>query len=69
MKSSARLYTILILIALGAIFIVQNTTVVEVRLLFWSVLLSRALLIVFLLIIGFALGWLMRGHFTSRNNR
>lgn len=66
MKRNMRLYAVLILIILGTIFVVQNTTVVEVRLLFWSVALSRSLLIVFLLIIGFVLGWLLRGHNSAR---
>jgi uncharacterized integral membrane protein len=69
MKTNIRLYAVLIISALGMIIIVQNTTVVEVRLLFWSVVLSRALLIVLLILLGFIVGWLLRGHFAHRTHR
>lgn len=66
MNTNFRLYAVLLLIALGTIFIVQNTDVVEVRLLFWTVAMSRALMIIFLLLLGLVLGWLLRGHFFNR---
>lgn len=69
MNTTIRLYAVLALIALGTVFIVQNTEVVEVRLLFWTVAMSRALLIVFLLLLGFVLGWLLRGHFSHRKEQ
>lgn len=67
-----RLFIVLTLVALGAVFIVQNTAVVEVRFLFWKLAMSRALMIVFLLLLGVAVGWLLRGHFyrtTTRGNK
>ena len=42
-----------------ALFIVQNTEVAEVRFLFWSVAMSRALLFFVLLLAGVAIGWLL----------
>ena len=48
-----------------ALFIIQNTEVAEVRFLFWSVAMSRALLFFLLLVAGIAIGWLLhatRGH-------
>jgi lipopolysaccharide assembly protein A len=48
-----------VLIALSAIFILQNTGVVDLRFLFWTVSMSRVLLILILLAIGFALGWIV----------
>lgn len=57
-----KLYTMLTLVALAAIFIVQNVDVVEVRFLFWKMSMSRALMFVFLILIGIAVGWLLRAH-------
>jgi putative membrane protein len=53
---SFQLVAILILVGLAAIFIIQNVAAVEVSFLFWSIAMSRALLIVFALVIGFVSG-------------
>ena len=57
-----KIISILVLIALAAIFIIQNAEVVELRFLFWTMSMSRALMFVFLVLIGMAVGWLLRGH-------
>jgi len=57
-----KLIIVLSLIALGAIFIVQNVEVVELHILFWTISMSRALMFVFLLLIGIVVGWLLHGH-------
>ncbi|MDJ0913078.1 MAG: LapA family protein [Desulfobacterales bacterium] len=56
---------ILCLIGLVAIFVLQNTQVVEVRFLFWTLSMSRALIIFGTLAIGFIGGWLLA--FPKRN--
>ena len=58
-----RLILVLILSALVLTFIIQNVTVVEIRFLFWSVQMSRSLMILMLLIIGIIIGWFLHGHF------
>jgi putative membrane protein len=63
---SFKLIFILILIGLAAIFIIQNVAAVEVRFLFWSIAMSRALLIVFALVIGFVSGWIVHGSLALR---
>jgi putative membrane protein len=62
-----KLFTILVLIALAAVFIVQNADVVELRFLFWKMAMSRALMFVFLVLIGVAVGWLLRGHMLHKS--
>lgn len=57
----------LALIALAAIFIVQNAAVVDLRFLFWTLSLSRSLMFVFLVLIGILIGWLLRGHMLKKN--
>jgi len=57
---SLKLVTGILLMACVVLFAVQNATVVELRFLFWTVSLSRALLLIFALAAGFAGGWTLR---------
>ena len=66
---NVKLFIILVLIALVAVFIVQNAEVVELRFLFWTLAMSRALMFVFLVLIGIAAGWLLRGHTPHKTQR
>jgi putative membrane protein len=63
---SFKLILILIIAGLAVIFITQNVAAVDVTFLFWSISLSRALLIFFVLIIGFVLGWFLHSYLTYR---
>ena len=47
------------LIGLVVIFVLQNTQVVEVRFLFWTISMSRALILFATLAIGLVGGWLL----------
>lgn len=53
-----KLTLIAVLIGLVVLFTLQNTQVVEVHFLFWTLSMSRVLLIFLLLIVGALLGWL-----------
>lgn len=64
-----KLFYSLALIALATIFIVQNVDVVELRFLFWTMSMSRSLMFVFLVLIGIAVGWLLRGHMMNKTKR
>ncbi|UCD68691.1 MAG: hypothetical protein JSW48_00835 [Betaproteobacteria bacterium] len=59
---NAKLFIVLVLIALVAVFIVQNAEVVQLCFLFRKLGMSRALIFVFLVMIGIAAGGLLRGH-------
>ncbi|MEE4360047.1 MAG: LapA family protein [Pseudomonadales bacterium] len=61
-----RLWALIALCVLLALFILQNVATVEIQFLFWSVAMSRALLMVLLLAIGAAIGWLLHGHLRRR---
>lgn len=55
-------FKIILLIVVGcvaAIFITQNVSAVTVTIFFWSISLSLALLIFFVLAIGFSFGWFL----------
>jgi len=60
---------ILTLACLEAIFVLQNVAVVEVQFLFWSARLSRALLIVFLIVVGALIGWFLRAYVQRRSRK
>ncbi|MCI0401491.1 MAG: LapA family protein [Gammaproteobacteria bacterium] len=57
------------MITLAAVFIVQNLAVVEVHFLFWKMGMSRALLIAFFILIGIAVGWLLRSFIVQKAQR
>jgi len=61
-----KLILILILAGLILLFIIQNFAVVEVQFLFWSIQMSRSLLIFFLLAIGIIIGWFLHGYLRQR---
>jgi uncharacterized integral membrane protein len=52
---------ILFVLLIGAVlvFVVQNTQVVDVRFLFWTLSMSRALILLITLAIGLVGGWLL----------
>jgi uncharacterized integral membrane protein len=50
---------ILILLVLSFIFVIQNTTIVEVQLFFWKISMSRIIMLSFLLLAGFIIGYLV----------
>jgi len=62
---------IIILILAGFIFlfIIQNVAVVEIQFLFWSIQMSRSLLIFFLLVIGIIMGWFIQSYFKQRKGK
>lgn len=49
----------LILVGLVIVFVLQNTQTVDVRLLAWTVSMSRALMLLLTLLIGIIAGWLV----------
>jgi len=63
-----KLISVLILVCLATIFIIQNVAAVDVRFLFWSIAMSRALLIVFAIVIGFVFGWIVHAYLALRRS-
>lgn len=59
---------ILILTILLAVIFIQNSNVVDVHLLFWKISMSMIVLISFVALIGFAIGYLAH-HFLKERKR
>ncbi|MDY7031044.1 MAG: LapA family protein [Thermodesulfobacteriota bacterium] len=59
---------ILVLITLVVVFLLQNTQVVEVRVFFWKLSMSRIILLFGTLLIGLIAGWVLK-TLTSKRPR
>ena len=64
-----KLWVSLIIGFLVLVFILQNTEVVKIQFLFWSLSMSRSLLAVLLVVVGMVIGWLLSGYLTFKNKR
>ncbi len=62
-----KVVVILILLILFLIILVQNTHVVDLNLLFWTISMSQIILIAFVLLGGFVIGYLT-AKLTTRSN-
>lgn len=50
---------IIILVILAVILIAQNTEVVPIQILFWRIFMSRIVLIILMLALGFGIGFIL----------
>jgi uncharacterized integral membrane protein len=51
---------------LAVVFIIQNFAVMDLRFLFWTLSMSKALLLFLIISAGIILGWLLHGSFSRR---
>lgn len=63
------LFLVLALTGVTIIFVSQNVAVVDMNFLFWTISMSRALLLIFTLAIGFLLGWFLHAYVSFRRAR
>ncbi|HOP47492.1 MAG TPA: LapA family protein [Desulfobacteraceae bacterium] len=61
-----KIVMILILALFAVLFIIQNVALVEVQFMFWSIQMSRSLLIFLLVAIGIIIGWFFHSFFKRR---
>ena len=66
---NSKLIFILILAGLTVVFIIQNVAVVEIQFLFWSIQMSRSLVIFILLAIGVVIGWFLHSYLKYRKGK
>lgn len=57
-----RLIGVLTLVLLFAVIILQNTQVVDIRVLFWQLSMSRIILLLFSLVVGFVVGYYIKSR-------
>jgi uncharacterized integral membrane protein len=68
-KQSFKLSSLLVLIVIVAIFLIQNTQVVQINLLLWNISMSAAILVVMLLVIGILIGWFLKGYLAHKKRK
>ena len=61
-----KLISSLIIICLIIVFFIQNAAIVEIKLFFWTISMSRVLLMFILLAIGLIAGWLLNNYRVKR---
>ncbi len=57
-----RLIGVLALVLFFVIIILQNTQVVDIRVLFWQLSMSRIILLLFSLVVGFVVGYYIKNR-------
>jgi lipopolysaccharide assembly protein A len=62
----AKLIIGIVLLGLAVVFIVQNVAVMDLRFLFWTVSMSRALFVFLILAVGITAGWLLHSALIKR---
>jgi len=67
-KNLIKIITISVLAVILLIVLIQNSSAVEFRFLFWVFTVSRYLVLFLVLIIGFIIGWLLKSHFLHRKD-
>ena len=62
-KMKYKLILSIVMVGMEVLFIIQNVTVVDMKFLFWTLSMSRALLMSLILSVGIILGWLLHSYF------
>ena len=60
-----KLAALIVMISLVVIFIIQNASVVDINIFFWTISISRILLMFILIIIGIIIGFLFKSYLRS----
>lgn len=68
MKKNTKLIVVAVLAVLVFVVLIQNTEVVSFQFLFWTLTMSRILMISFLLLIGLVIGYIL-GRMYDRSPR
>lgn len=66
---SFKLSTSLVLIVLATIFLIQNTQIVQISVIFWSISMSAAIMVVTLLVVGILIGWFLNGYLSNKKSK
>ncbi|MDA3814773.1 MAG: lipopolysaccharide assembly protein LapA domain-containing protein [Patescibacteria group bacterium] len=61
--------TILSLILIATLFLIQNTQVANITLLFWTYSLSVSLVVVLMLLIGILVGWFSKSYLDFKKKK
>jgi len=68
-KSNFKLVIVLVFIFLAALFLIQNTQVVEINVLVWNFSMSASLIVISMLIFGIFIGWFSKSYLSYKNRK
>ncbi len=68
-NSNFKLIIILVLILVATLFLVQNTQVVNISVIFWTYSMSVSIVVVSMLIVGILIGWFLKSYITYKNKK
>ncbi|MGB4295433.1 MAG: LapA family protein [Smithellaceae bacterium] len=64
-----KIILVIILACLALVFVAQNIDIVSLKLFYWEIAMSRAVLIFFSLLIGFMIGWFLKSYLSYRKEK
>jgi hypothetical protein len=64
-----KIFPLVLVASLALLFTLQNVGVVTISIFFWEVSLSLAILIYFILAVGFTVGWCLHSFLVYRKNK
>ena len=68
-KTHPKLIVSIIIAVLVIIFMFQNSETVQIHLFFWTISMSRAIMVSSLLIAGILIGWFLNSYFSTKNTK
>ncbi len=68
-NSNFKLIIILILILVATLFLVQNTQVVNISVIFWTYSMSVSIVVVSMLIVEILIGWFLKSYISYKNKK
>lgn len=68
-KTHPKLIVSIIIAVLVIIFMFQNSETVQIHLFFWTISMSRAIMVFSLLIAGILIGWFLNSYFSTKNTK
>ncbi len=68
-NTNPKLIASIIIAVLVIIFMFQNSETVQIHLFFWTISMSRAIMVFSLLIAGILIGWFLNSYFSTKNTK
>ena len=68
-NSNFKLILVLILILVSTLFLVQNTQVVNINVIFWTYSIYVSIIVVSMLTVGILIGWFLKSYISYKNRK
>ena len=68
-KTHPKLIASIIIAVLVIIFMFQNSETIQIHVFFWTISMSRAIMVFSLLVAGILIGWFLNSYFSTKNTK